>query len=155
MHTGWFGLKQYCSLGICDGHINDDKVDHKRQRHITLDNDDDQLTRARIIWMIIGYIPNYANGSFFWWKSSFWLNIGRKWMVWRFLFIGFYLKYSEWKVGASEPQHRPFERKKFRTRPLCHPKNPPTNPFVLFDMSLFLYRKEKGTKLKVKVGIQQ
>ena len=53
MHTGWFGLKQYCSLGICDGHINDDKVDHKRQRHITLDNDDDQLTRARIIWMII------------------------------------------------------------------------------------------------------
>ena len=56
---------------------------------------------------LTGYIPNYANGSFFWWKSSFWLNIGRKWMVWRFLFIGFYLKYSEWKVGASEPQHRP------------------------------------------------
>ena len=33
--------------------------------------------------------------------------------------------------------------------------NPPTNPFVLVDISLFLYRKEKGTKLKVKVGIQQ
>ena len=61
-----------------------------------------KLSKAEMSFWFSGYIPNYANGSFFWWKSSFWLNIGRKWMVWRFLFIGFYLKYSEWKVRKEK-----------------------------------------------------
>ena len=75
-------------------------------------------------------------------KGSIFLKIDQNQLS--FLF-GFYLKKERKKI----------ERKKVRARPLCHPKNPPKNPFVLVDMSLFLYRKEKGTKLKVKVGIQQ